>query len=229
MRYVFLTLLLGSDAWACSCIPSFGCSVVASNEAKSAPTFVGTVLKVGNGPSQEAFLDRVKVRLRIDERLAGVPSDIHEMEIFTGQGGGDCGVSFAQGERYLIFGSRGQDGRVHTGLCSGTRPLSESAPALRTLRQSRDGQPLPALTGQLRQASNQGEAFPIPHTVVLVRIGAQSFRTVTDSEGVYSFAELPEGAFTLATEASSEARANHGTIAPKSCLRRDVYLPAPKP
>ncbi len=233
MRYAFLTMLLGSPAWACSCAPAIDCYSVspASPSRVSGPAFVGTVLQVTERSPTDSFLDRVKVKFRIDEALSALPAGLREMEVFTGQGGGDCGIHFAPGERYLILSHLGKDGRAHTGFCSGTRPFRDAAAALRTLRQSRDRQPLPALTGQLRQLSQTGErATPVAQVSVQVTVSGQDFRTTTDADGIYAFRDLPVGQFTLTSDATSrEIRANRGTITPNRCVQRDLYLAPRQP
>lgn len=244
MRHALLTvawtLLLGSPASACSCAPPIDCYSVspASRSPSSGPAFVGTVLEVTvlevteRSPTP-SFLDRVQVKFRLDEPLSALPVGLREMEVFTGQGGGDCGIPFTPGERYLVLSHLGPDGRAHTGFCSGTRPVREAAAALRTLRQSRDRQPLPALTGQLRQLSPTGEqSTPVARTSVQVTVAGQVFRTTTDADGIYAFRDLPAGQFTLATGAiSPEIRATRGTITQHRCVQRDLYVlpPAPQP
>ena len=44
------------------------------------------------------------------------------VELWTGQGGGDCGLTFAHGLTYLVFAQLNKAGRVTAGLCGGTRP-----------------------------------------------------------------------------------------------------------
>lgn len=52
--------------------------------------------------------------------------------IWTGYGGGDCGVPFAEGNRYLIY-ARLSDGDLHTSICSRTAELHAAAEDLAAL------------------------------------------------------------------------------------------------
>jgi hypothetical protein len=112
--------------------------------------FLGTVLRVteppGTGPS--AFLSSRQARIRVDEPFGGLASDVREVDVYTGSGGGDCGIAFKVDEVYLIDAFVGKDETAHAGICSSTRRMDYAGVLLRVLRQQRDGKPVPSLIGQ---------------------------------------------------------------------------------
>ena len=98
---------------------------------------------LGDGPlrtGNDVFLSSRKARIHLDESFGGLSPDVHELDVLTAVGGGDCGVPFKAGEVYLIDAFVGKDGLAHAGICSSTRRLDAAGVALRILRQRRDGQ-----------------------------------------------------------------------------------------
>src|SRR5262249_61585991 len=50
-------------------------------------------------------------------------------------GGGDCGVGFKRGERYLVYAyTNPQDNKLYTSICMRTRALSQAGEDLQYLR-----------------------------------------------------------------------------------------------
>ena len=70
----------------------------------------------------------------------GLSPDMHELDVLTGSGGGDCGVPFRPGETYLVGASVGSDGLVRVGICGITRRIDAAGVAVQLLRQRRRGQ-----------------------------------------------------------------------------------------
>src|SRR5947199_9263450 len=123
MRRILIALAmvmsLSSAALSCSCAGSGICPGLGD---KGQPLFVGTVLAVTDLPStsESTFLSSRKARIRVDESFGGIPADVRELDVFTGSGGGDCGIRFQPGEVYLVAATVGDDGLAHAGLCSAT-------------------------------------------------------------------------------------------------------------
>jgi hypothetical protein len=65
--------------------------------------------------------------MHVDEALTGVEPGQKDIEIVTGAGGGDCGYAFRSGVAYVIYAYKNSEGRLETGICSRTRPLTEAA------------------------------------------------------------------------------------------------------
>lgn len=201
-----LFLSVGPRAFSCSCVPSGGCSGLG---VKAFPVFVGTVLSVTDLPrtGDRAFLSTRRARIQVDESFGGLSPDMHEVDVLTGSGGGDCGVPFRPGEMYLIGASVGDGGLVHAGICGVTRRIEAAGVALRVLRQRRDGQRAPSLTGQIAQHDRNFEGplgmhAPRPLADVLVRVKSDGsvYETRADGDGLYEFYNLPSGKYEFAPD-----------------------------
>src|SRR5690348_4031346 len=91
---ISLSLLsFGSVAFACSCVSSGGCPGLGG---QAGPVFLGTVLSVTDLPATVdlAFLSSRRARVRVDEPFGGLAPDVREVDVYTGSGGGDCGIAF---------------------------------------------------------------------------------------------------------------------------------------
>jgi hypothetical protein len=73
-----------------------------------------------------------RVQFKITERFAGIIAD--HFIVYTGLGGGDCGVGFKTGEKWLVEGARDKAGRWIAHQCSVTKPASEAQNILVALR-----------------------------------------------------------------------------------------------
>ena len=58
-----------------------------------------------------------RVTFKVDRYWKGINSS--EVVVFTGAGGGDCGIRFRKGESYIVFANLFED-RLQTGICSYT-------------------------------------------------------------------------------------------------------------
>jgi hypothetical protein len=199
-------LSLSSVALSCSCFSTGGCPGLGG---KAGPVFLGTVLAVTDLPrtDDDVFLSSRRARIQVDESFGGLSPDVHEVDVLTGAGGGDCGIPFRAGDVYLIDAFVEKDGLVHAGICSATRKIDAAGVALRILRQQRDGQRVPTLTGQIAQHDRNfegtlGTHAPKPQANALVRVKADGrvYETLADSEGLYAFYNLPSGRYEFAPE-----------------------------
>ena len=73
-----------------------------------------------------------RVRFRIKEMFAG-PKSVRFV-LYTGLGGGDCGVEFRAGESWLVDAYRDEAGRWIAGICSVTMLEAEAGPVLTAVR-----------------------------------------------------------------------------------------------
>ena len=96
--------LAARPAWACSCSPS----TPRERPQRADAVFTGTVTSVRDAPR-----DRV-VNFDVDTVYKGERSA--SIDVHTGFGGGDCGVSFVVDRRYTVFGFRG-DGVLNAYSC----------------------------------------------------------------------------------------------------------------
>lgn len=132
-RLLFVVAILGclgtSEARlnACECVGTILPCLAAEN---AQAVFVGQVLEIApvNTPPQgeplTPFYAR-KVSFKVAESLRGAVDET--IEVYTGNGGGDCGFSFTKGKSYLVYAHRGTDGRLTTGICARTREATRGA------------------------------------------------------------------------------------------------------
>ncbi len=190
-------------ALPCSCFHG-GCPGLGE---KQSPVFVGTVLSVSDvpyAPGEAPFLSTRRARFQIDDSFGGIAAETREIDIYTGSGGGDCGIRFTPGERYLVTPHLGKDGLLRTGICSFTMPVSEAVSSLQLLKQLRAGRPSPSLTGRIALQNRNFEGHlgtaaprPLASTKVRVTAGGRTWETLSDAEGVYAFYGLPAGKYQL--------------------------------
>jgi hypothetical protein len=103
------------------------------DEAKRFTAEASSLDKLNPFPDVYGVVPR-RVRLQVIERFSGTTA--REIEIYTGLGGGDCGVDFIVGKKFLVFADL-ESRRWGTGVCSGTKETRYAAEKLRTLRARR--------------------------------------------------------------------------------------------
>jgi hypothetical protein len=75
---------------------------------------------------------RYVVRFLVEKKFKGVGGK--EITLYTYQSDGPCsGIVFTEGERYLIYANRNEEGLTDGGLCSRTRKLDETSKEYREL------------------------------------------------------------------------------------------------
>jgi hypothetical protein len=194
-----------SAAFACSCMSSGGCPGLGG---QAGPLFLGTVLSVTDVPAAaDSFLSGLRARIRVDEPFGGLAPDAREVDVYTGRGGGDCGIEFKAGEVYLIDASVGKEGTMYAGICSSTRRLDAAGVLLRVLRQRRDGKPVPSLIGQAARQDRNFDGLletlaiqPLANLLVRVKVDQRLYDARADAEGIFAFYNLPSGKYEFAPE-----------------------------
>lgn len=147
--------------------------------------------------------------MQIGEVLTGVDPGQKEIEIVTGMGGGDCGYAFQSGVDYIIYAYKNSEGRLETGICSRTRPLTLAADDLAYLRAIPQ---LPA-TADIRVSVFDNSTWQTG------RRAMQGVRTTisgpdgikeafTDRAGRATFAGLPPGEYTVQWASDGYTSAN---------------------
>jgi len=206
LRCIFAFFALSSVADSCSCIKFNACLSPGTNRA---PLFLGTVLEVVDLPatSEEKFLTRRKARIRVDESFGGLPADLREVDIFTGQGASDCGIAFKSGEVYLLSAFIANDGLMRASSCGDTRRMDTITVSLNVLRQLHGDQNRAFLTGRIvRQdrdftgSTATSTGIPLPGALVRVKGEGRVYETYADGQGYYSFHTLPPGQYEFAPE-----------------------------
>lgn len=200
-------LLLGGavEALACSCVPE---RPVCEGFGGASAVFVGRV--VGSAERKESedqngrktTYDVGTIYFAVEETFSGVRGK-RRVEIHSGTGGGDCGFWFLRGQRYLVYADASDKGRLHTNICTRTRPLSEAAEDLAFLRDLP-----PAGTGariygivarpaytqdKPEEAKDEG----IPGIKVIVTGPSGRRELFTDAEGRYEISNLKAGVYKI--------------------------------
>lgn len=132
----------------------------------------------------------------------------------------DCPYPFRQGEQYLVYAHKGPDGRLsqHTGR-SRTRPVHEAAEDLAYIRNTAGAETSARIFGTVSRRDNsltvhkRGERVssrrePMARIKVIAEGGARSFEAVTDGDGKYELASLPEGAYRVRLELPKHLNGN---------------------
>ncbi len=201
--------------WGCSCLGS-GTPCDAAGRASAA--FIGTVLEItarpvvlgttgtllgrrtaGDGPTPLPRPLR-KIRIQIHEVLSGIDPAQGEIEVLTGQGGGDCGYPFQTGTDYVIYAYNNAGGSLETGICSRTQPLASAAEDLSYFR-AMAGTPL---TGSLRVQTGLPGSPGKPGATIVAARDQSRLRSVTNAAGEAMFSGLAPGEYVVHAEADGD-------------------------
>jgi hypothetical protein len=130
-------LLLPLCAKPCDC-PYAGAPCKAF--ANTPTVFAGRVVQISTINRKTPFGDDFKDRLvsfEVERTYRGW--EAKTAEIVTGWGGDDCGYDFREGVRYLVYAyPHRETGKLYTGICQRTRPLSAASEDLEYLSKKDD-------------------------------------------------------------------------------------------
>src|SRR5580700_11577102 len=116
LSVLFLAVPIGAEACTCSNAPPGKCPGLQGEDV----VFLGTVAAIESLGVPAADADPaaanpdatvlVRYHFRIRERFAG--PDTQEIDIFSGGDDGDCAFRFKNGEQYIVFTNKSDDGRL---------------------------------------------------------------------------------------------------------------------
>ena len=228
-----LTLLLTGDlgeVLACSC-DQLG--PPCQNYFQSDVVFVGTVRSVT--PMPGAQLD-ARVRVEFQDAVPSRGVDGTSMTVFTSDNSASCGYAFTLGERYVVYASRSNDGaRIHTSICSRTRPLSEADEDVRffdTLATPAAGARVFGTITHWEQDVTRTRARdygPVGNVDVTLRGADRSFQARTDQNGRYELTGIPSGRYDLTAAppppySTAFLKRQFELRDPRACFRADFGL-----
>jgi hypothetical protein len=205
---VSLLIIVAPTVIACSCARLFAGSHPCSSYWSSDIVFTGQVSEIErrqtNNDNGTVGNRHVVTHFLVDEAFRGVSGKA--IEIYTGAGGGDCGYSFKQGERYIIYGRRNpQDGQIWTGICSATKPLADAAPDLEYARAVKRGETGGIIFGSVARyeranAQSRGNHKMLARIPVIVEGQGQSYNVLTGQDGIFQVGGLPDGTYRVRIE-----------------------------
>ena len=201
-----LAFPVAAVACTCSNAPPGKCPGLQADDV----VFLGTVTASENVNPQPAPADApsavnaggantTRYHFQINERFAG--PEAQEIDILSGGDDGDCAYRFRNGEQYIVFTNKSDDGRLFATICSGTRPASEGRALLPQLRAMRNGQRVASVFGVLRRsdppllAPSDDPDDPLPHIKLKLRSKDDRFATSTGPDGVYTFYDVHAGEY----------------------------------
>ncbi|HEV2859868.1 MAG TPA: carboxypeptidase regulatory-like domain-containing protein [Pyrinomonadaceae bacterium] len=199
-----LLLLAPGVAAACSCGGPGVRPCAAYWEARA--VFSGVVTQVaesavrhGGGESVRPFHYKA-VRFKVQDSFRGPRR--RTIEVLTAPRGPNCGYSFVQGRRYLVYAQERTDGLLYTSVCTATKPLAEAGADLSFIRGLPAAPPLSAIYGNVEFGGrdlkdDSFRADPAAGLRVLVEGGPLRRETSTDARGDFAFEGLPPGSYSV--------------------------------
>lgn len=198
--------------------------------------FIGTVKKLVNEPFGEGLRPdyqeyrKVTATLTVDEAFRGKLGTEVVFEMTS------CYYEFRQGEKYLVYTNKGQDGKFQLfRRYSRTRPLAEAGEDLdfiRSLPTAPPGGRIFGDVGEYRNSptlrlNNEPDPFiaQLAGVAIHVRSGEKAYQTISDATGHYEFTGLPPGTYELSTNLPDFLGGTRHTfkVVDKACV--NVNLP----
>ncbi|MGH9747674.1 MAG: hypothetical protein ACRD59_16385 [Candidatus Acidiferrales bacterium] len=197
LALLFLSAPAVASACACSKAPPGMCPGLQKDDV----AFLGTVTSAETLSDANVAPATVVVRyhFRINERFAG--DDTAEVDVFSGGEDGDCAFRFKDGEQYIVFPNRAEDGRLFATICNGTRLAAEGRALIPQLRAMRNGDRVASVFGVLRRSNPPMLAppddpdDPLPNIKLKLRSKDDRFATSTAGNGVYTFYDVHAGQY----------------------------------
>jgi len=142
------------------------------------------------------------VHFSVSERFDG-GSDLGEIVVYTGSGGGDCGYPFVVGTSYLVYAS-GREDHLSTSICTRTSPDVLVGGVLQQLRALRDKGHGDEMFGSVATWPTGLGIGDIADSKALVGVSVQVtgshgtlFSSKTDEHGAFAFAALPPDTYNI--------------------------------
>lgn len=194
---VIVVLLASPAANACTCA---GNSPPCESFGTADAVFAGTVIseRLSEQPKKtdpnEVELDWVPrgVKFSVEQAYSGVTGT--EIEVFTGRGGGDCGVGFRTGQRYLVYAYRYKD-KLTTSICTRTRPFAQATEDLAFLGTLASARPGVTIHGGIARPEDRQDE-PLSSDILITIEGESQRKEIRpDTDGRYRVTGLPPGKY----------------------------------
>lgn len=196
-------LMIPSMGRACDCMnagPPCKAFKDAPNVFTGRVTKISTIqVKLQNGDEYPQYL----VQLQIERNYRGQEGR-STVEVVTGDGGGDCGFSFREGNEYLVYAyPHVATGKLYSGICQRTRLLSKASEDLEYFEKKNDPAHGAGIEGSVEELSRDKHNVT---EIVGMLAGARlevtgnggRWTTVTGSDGKFRVWGLNPGTYRIA-------------------------------
>jgi hypothetical protein len=210
---LFVMMLCVSSVLGCTCA---GPATPCQDYGRASAVFVGTAIAVRTFErTADSKSDRIEYwalrtfKFSVEQSFLGVQA--MEVEVSTGQGGGDCGYSFKLGERYVVYAHRFErDNRLITSICTRTKPHETAEEDLQFLSVLASRNPGVTIYGEVKRGKQnvaKGDSAVVGPLadIGLVIDGEGERREIrTDAEGRYSLTGLRPGKYKVTLQLPDE-------------------------
>ena len=202
MKYILFAAILffpisTIDAYACTCARI---RPPCEEYGRASAVFIGVVIRDSPISAQDGEYEFQKrsVNFVVEETFHGLQGT--SAEVITGMGGGDCGVGFKRGERYLVYASMNpRDNKLYTNICMRTRAISEAGEDLQYLRGLSSAAPGVRIYGEAQRYWTGVNAGREPESMAGIKVSIDGTKkqveVMTDLKGRFSADGLPAGAY----------------------------------
>lgn len=186
---------------ACDCgDPGPPCKAFANTPV----VFAGRVVKIATisvkAPSGDAYQDRL-IFLEVEQSYRG--SVGKTAEVVTGSDSSECGYHFREGEHYLVYAyPHPQSGKLYTGICQRTRPISEAGDDLDYLNKKDDPSHGAGIEGTIEQLTRDSRYETrvvgfMAGITVLIQGKSGRWTTVSQNDGRFRLWGLQPGRYQI--------------------------------
>jgi hypothetical protein len=202
MKYILFAAILffqisKIDAYACTCARL---KPPCEEYGRASAVFIGVVTGDLPIPAQDGEHDFQKrsVNFVVEETFHGLQGT--SAQVITGMGGGDCGVRFKRGERYLVYTyTNPQDNKLYTNICMRTRALSQASEDLQYLRGLPSAAPGARIYGEARRYWTGVNVGREPESMAGIKVSIdgteKQVEAMTDLKGRFSASGLTAGLY----------------------------------
>src|SRR5262249_35717662 len=228
---LFVVLLTARTVDACTCISD---GPPCQAYWKTAAVFLGTPVEVKpaeNSPERAQYGNRI-FTFNVEMAFRGV--NAAQVQVITGNGGGDCGYRFELGERYLVYaGFDSKTGTYGTSICTRTQPVAKADEDLDYIRGLSTMEPGATLSGEIQRLRRNLETErserlgPVSNIEISVTGEDKSFTVRTDERGRYQLTKMPPGTYiiklSLPPELSDPNQSRTITLVDRGCAVVSFY------
>jgi hypothetical protein len=141
-----------------------------------------------------------KAKFKVENTYKGIKTE--EVDIYTGDGGSDCGFPFRVGERYLVY-AYGDSNYLSTTYCARTANLknaNEDLDYFKQLSLMKEGGLIYGSVKQYAFGYGDDEDFGLtkPISNILIKIqGEKKYSVKTNIEGKFEIKNVPQGRYII--------------------------------